>query len=221
MVDCGPLAFGGGCTTADDGVQANLALSWRDVMIALALLLAISAAPADAAKCSMLDAVYKSADDPSFTLTVARLASHSEVVSDIGLHLHSNNPEDESWWYFDEGSARRISLIATLDPTVAGWKPEPDGGTRVYGSPTFVGMSANGDIVESVPQANSMAPYYVIIPELADMYRKHKKSTVPVLSSSRPAKNRTGGVACPKTNGRPILGSAKCVGATGSERKRK
>ena len=131
------------------------------------------------AQCSMLDAVYKSADDPGFTLTAARLASHSEVVSDLGIHLHSNSPEDESWWYFDEGSARRISLISTLDPTVAGWKAEPDGGTRVYGSPAFIGMSIKGNILESAPQANSEAPYYIIIPELAEMYRKHKKEHPP------------------------------------------
>ena len=148
-------------------------------MIAFALLLAIGAAPAAPTKCSMLDAVYKSADDPRFILTAARLASHSEVVSDIGIHLRSNSPEDESWWYFDEGSARRISLISTLDPTLAGWKAEPDGGTRIYGSSAFIGMSDKGDIVESAPQANSEAPYYIIIPELAEMYRKHKKEHRP------------------------------------------
>lgn len=149
-------------------------------MIAFALLLAIiGTAPADPLRCNMLNAIYKAADDPSFTLTAAKLASHSEVVSDIGLHLHSNNPEDESWWYFDEGSARCIALISTLNPTVAGWKAEPDGGTRIYGSPAFIGMSVKGKILESAPQANSIAPYYVIIPELAEMYRKHKREHRP------------------------------------------
>ena len=148
-------------------------------MIAFALLLAIGAAPAATTKCSMLDAVYESADDPRFTLTASKLASHSEVVSDIGLHLHSSSPEDESWWYFDEGSARRISLISTLDPTVTGWKAETDGGIRPYGSPAFIGMSIKGAILDSAPQAKSEAPYYIIIPELAEMYRKHPREHRP------------------------------------------
>ena len=137
--------------------------------------LGASAASTGAAGCDMLHAVYRAADDPHFTLTAARLASHSGVVSDIGLHLQSKNPEDESWWYFDQGSGHWISLISTLDPTVTGWVAEPDGGTRVHGALTFIGMNVKGDILEDSPQSKTLAPYYVIIPQLSEAYRKHQK----------------------------------------------
>lgn len=140
-------------------------------MLWLVAALASLAAATPAAHCDILHARYQAPGAPAYHLHFVRLASREGVVSDIGIHIFGNDPKAELWYYPDEGSARKISLISTIDPTRHGWHAVPDGGVRPHGSATYIGMHSDGIIDEDAPTSGSQAPAFVIIPELGQVYK--------------------------------------------------
>lgn len=138
---------------------------WLIAAVALA-----NVGPAERAKsCKILKADYAAAGKPQYRLKFVKLGS--PAVSDIGLHIFSSDPRAELWYFPDEGSAPRVSLISTTNPTVPGWHPEPDGGVRPHGSATLIAMAADGTIMPNVVTSRSRAPRYVIVPELGQVYK--------------------------------------------------
>lgn len=142
-------------------------------MISLVWALVLSAAsiPHAGPSCNILHARYDLAGAPEYHLQFVKLASSKEVISDIGIHIYSTDPKAELWYYLDEGSIPRVSLISTTDPTKPGWHAEPDGGIRPHGSATFIGMNEDGTIAPDAVNSSSSPPRYVIIPELAQVYK--------------------------------------------------
>ena len=143
-------------------------------MIWLVAALVLSATPParhSTQSCDILHAEYDAPATPRFHLRFVRLASSAGVVSDIGLHIFSDDPRAELWYYPDEGSAPRISLISTTDPTATGWHAEPDGGVRPHGTATLIAMRDDATIWPSAPSSQSPPPRYVIVPELGEVYR--------------------------------------------------
>jgi hypothetical protein len=124
-----------------------------------------------AAPCDILNARYVAAGEPRYRLTVARLASTKEVMSDIALHIEPSSAKGEIWYYLDQGSRPRIWLISTTNPTAKGWQAVPDGGNRPYGSATLIAMTKDGRILDAAPKSTSAAPHFIIVPELAEIYR--------------------------------------------------
>ena len=121
--------------------------------------------------CDILHVEYVAPGTPSYHLRFVRLASRAGVVSDIGLHIFSDDPRAELWYYPDEGSAPHISLISSTDPTARGWHAEPDGGVRPHGSATLVAMRDDLTIWQTSPSSRSIAPLYLIVPELGEVYK--------------------------------------------------
>jgi len=121
--------------------------------------------------CTIASAKYVAVGQPQYRLSFARLGSGSGTMSDVALHVRSGSGGGEAWYYFDRGSARRVALVSTNDPTSPGWKAQPDGGVRPFGSATFIGMSKAGAIADMVPNSSSAAPDFVVIPELAETFR--------------------------------------------------
>lgn len=136
-----------------------------------ALVLSAASVAHAAPSCDILHARYDLAGEREYHLQFVKLASSKEVVSDIGIHIYSTDPKAELWYYLDEGSIPRVSLISTTDPTKSGWHGEPDGGIRPHGWATFIGMNDDGRIMPLAPTSHSLPPRYVIVPELAEVYR--------------------------------------------------
>lgn len=123
------------------------------------------------AGCAVLDSEYRAAGQPEYRLAFVKLASSEGVISDVGLHLTAPDPRNDIWYYFDHGSDPRVSLISTFNPTLKGWKANPDGGPRPFGSAQFLGMKEDDSLMVISPNSRSAGLKYIIIPELARIYR--------------------------------------------------
>jgi hypothetical protein len=100
------------------------------------------------------------------------VAKQNELISDIAVRIRNlKTGQDLAWYYFDEGSAPRISLISTTDVRRSEWSPDPDGGRRPYGSATFIGLREDGHILQTSPSSRSTAPRYIVIPELGQVFK--------------------------------------------------
>ena len=141
--------------------------------LALAIL-GVSISPAastrSGAACRLIDTTYVSSSTDRLQISFARLPAAAGALNDLALHLRSRDRSVERWYYFDEGSARRVALISTLDPTGKGWKVSPDG-KRPFGNVTYIGLDGLGDIAEAAPTRTQSPPRYIIIPELAEALR--------------------------------------------------
>jgi hypothetical protein len=138
------------------------------IMLAAFVPLAAAAAP-DGQFCTFERAHYRT---PQMTLSFVGIGGHEDMVSDLAMHVRDRRTgRDIGWYYFDQGSAPRISLISTTDPTVRGWKHDPDDGERPHGSATFLGMNADGSLLQSPPSSRSRATQFVIIPELGEVLK--------------------------------------------------
>lgn len=132
------------------------------------LLASIVTCPVRAATagCPYLAARYR---PPSgeISLQFLKIPQSRGQVSDLALRIRDERSgKDVGYYYFDEGSAPKISLISTTNVSVPGWRANPDGGIRPHGPATFIGMSSDGLIEQSPPSSRKTAPRFVIIPEL-------------------------------------------------------
>lgn len=161
----------------------------RTFLGALALTMGQSAAAHQSNHtCPTIKSSYVAAREAGYRLTFGRLSSRESVIGDVAVHIEAPSKRGEIWYYFDEGSLRRISLISTTDPTRRGWHANPDGGPRPHGTATYIGMDAAGRIAELAPKAASKAPHMIVIPELAEVYRSVNMQYTPaafVLSGCR------------------------------------
>lgn len=139
--------------------------------------------------CDLLHADYVAPGKSQYRLRFVMLASPKGVVSDIGLHIFSTDRKAELWYYPDEGSAPRVSLISTTNPTKPGWHSEPDGGARPLGSATLIAMDVDGRIAPDAVNSKSVPPRYVIVPELGSVFKGLNRDYRPaafVFKSCRP-----------------------------------
>jgi hypothetical protein len=117
---------------------------------------------------------YKSIKNPSYDLAFSTVADANGLVSDVAIEIRESTSTRKTWYYFDEGSSQRISLISTDNPTAKGWHAVPDGGVRPHGPATYIGMDRLGNISWLSPKSTANAPYFIIIPELADTLRHER-----------------------------------------------
>ena len=70
------------------------------------------------------------APGPRYDLRFVKLASAKGLANDVGLHLYSSDPKAEVWYFIDEGSAPRVSLISTASQQLAAGMPILTGEVR-------------------------------------------------------------------------------------------
>jgi hypothetical protein len=121
-------------------------------------------------RCALGDATYISPVS-HLRLSFLGIEKRRDLISDIAVHITEPRSHRQFWYYFDEGSAPKVSLISTTDVTARNWRPNPDGGERPYGYATFIGMRKSGEILFDAPSSKSTAPHYVLIPELAGVFK--------------------------------------------------
>lgn len=94
------------------------------------------------------------------------------MVSDLALRVRAQrSAKDVAYYYFDQGSAPKITLISTTDVSARGWRVNPDGGIRPHGTATFIGMAADGRLEQTAPTSKTMARRFLIIPELGQVLK--------------------------------------------------
>ena len=126
---------------------------------------------ATAAQCPYSGATYLTPDS-RFSIRFVKVPRLRGQVSDLGLRVRDEHArKDVVYYYFDEGSAPRITLISTTNVSLAGWRANPDGGVRPHGAATFIGLDPNGHIDQTAPSSEASAPRFVIIPELGEVLK--------------------------------------------------
>lgn len=140
------------------------------VIAFVALVVAAPAVGAGARDCTLRNASY-AAPVSHLRLSFAFVGRPHELVSDLALHIVEPRSKKQFWFYFDQGSAPQVSLISTTDATKPNWSPNPDGGVRPYGTATFIGLRKDGRILFDAPSSKTLAPQYIIIPELAALFK--------------------------------------------------
>src|SRR4051812_22204866 len=89
-------------------------------------------------RCTIGDAVY-TMPASQLRLSFVGIGKRRDLISDIAVHITEPRSHRQFWYYFDEGSAPKVSLISTTDVTARNWRPNADGGERPYGYATFIG----------------------------------------------------------------------------------
>ncbi|MEE3622702.1 hypothetical protein UCD39_01690 [Nitrospirillum sp. BR 11752] len=129
--------------------------------------------------CKTINAHYVSASSPLYKLDFVDLKGKEEISSDVGIHIQNGIKGEEIWYFFDQGTTARISLISTTDLTVKDWHSPSDGDPRPHGVAQFIAMDLNGKIPDQPPKADSIAPHYIIIPEFVGGFRFSKSPYSP------------------------------------------
>lgn len=133
---------------------------------------AIVAAPAIASsQCTFNQAEY-STPDSRLNLSFVNIGHRSDITGDLALRISdARTGKNLFWYYFDEGSLPRTTLISTTNVLSANWHPDPDDGDRPYGTAIFVGMNRDGRLLQSAPTSSQRATSYILIPDLAEVFK--------------------------------------------------
>ena len=130
----------------------------------------IGTSAANPHRCAAKNAVYASPIS-GMSLSFIDIGRRRGIISDLAVRILERRTHHEFWYYFDQGSAPKISLISTTGVTGPTWSPGPNGGKPPYGTATFIGLRKSGEILFDAPSSKSAAPDYVIIPELAGVFK--------------------------------------------------
>lgn len=147
-------------------------------MVVSIFLAALGSSAQAQTKCTIGQSLYESSRNRSYTLSFVSLKPADYQVSDTAIRIESKSNNTVIWYYFDQGAIPRVALISTTNPTKVGWHVEPDG-LRPNGTATFVGMDNQGNILDRAPKFHSLAPKFIVIPELAEVYRNSRHAFRP------------------------------------------
>jgi hypothetical protein len=133
--------------------------------------LALSIASLSAAQpCRVEDATYTLTADPAFTAGFRSRPPIAGWLTDVFFYVRSARSRRTYWFMFDKGSARHVTLISTTDVTRPDWRPPgADGGIRPLGDMTYIAADRQLRFQQNdIPKGRDMAPYYVLLPDLAE-----------------------------------------------------
>jgi hypothetical protein len=126
-----------------------------------------------ASPCRADHARYTMKEDPAIVAGFYRMEK-GRGLSDLAFYVRSNRSDDTFWYFFDGGSAHRISLISMNDPTKPGWRaPDPDSRTgRPHGDTMFMQADRNLRFSPEWPHQGGTPPRYILLPDMAEIFSR-------------------------------------------------
>lgn len=132
--------------------------------------------------CDIEHTSYAMAGRPDVEAGFRRVPKARGWISDLAFYVKAGPEGPKSWFLFDQGSSRYVSLISTEDVTKAQWHPpEGDKGPRPLGSMHFLSSADTRTWSISVPDSRSKAPKFILLPDLSEVlwYRANPRADVP------------------------------------------
>jgi hypothetical protein len=132
-----------------------------------AFALAVSAGVSASAHCAIEHARYALRHDRSVVAGFTVIPGEPRTLSKLAFHVDFANRDQPFWWFFDRGSARYISMLATNDPRTKGWSPER---SQLHTRPMTAWFAgADYDFKYDLPNPGQDAPKHIFIPEFEDL----------------------------------------------------
>jgi hypothetical protein len=140
------------------------------LLVPLFVSLAYGAANHSKFSCAITQGIYTSKAESGLKLTFHKINKYRGWPSNVALEVSSLKSGNRYWFLFDTGSSVFISLISTTNITERGWSPPShDDGKRPLGEGFYYAFNQSLDYIYSLPEAKSMAPHFIFIPQLPSM----------------------------------------------------